>query len=62
MHKGGLKNPFISFHFNSLILVLYTFFNNNTPHGEQRWTVLIRQLGHTFQWQHATQWATPELF
>ena len=37
---------------------VYTFFNNNTPHGEQRWTVLIRQLLHTYQWQHATQWAT----
>ena len=23
---------------------LYTFINNNTPHGEQRWTILIRQL------------------
>ena len=40
----------------------YTFFNNNTPHGEQRWTVLIRQLLHTFQWQHATQWATLNYF
>ena len=40
----------------------YNFFDNNTPHGEQRWTVLIRQLLHTFQWQHATQWATLNCF
>ena len=40
----------------------YTFFNNNTPHGEQRWTVLIRQLLHTYQWQQATQWATRNCF
>ena len=44
------------------MISLYTFFNNNTPHGEQRWTVLIRQLLHTFQWQHATQWATLNCF
>ena len=40
----------------------HTFLNNNTPHGEQRRTVLIRQLLHTVQWQHATQWATPNCF
>ena len=42
--------------------IQYTFFNNNTPYGEQRWAVLIRQLLHTFQWQHATQWATLNCF
>ena len=44
------------------LLVEYTLFNNNTPHSEQRWTVLIRQLLHTFQWQHATQWPTLNCF
>ena len=45
-----------------LNLPQYTFSNNNTSHGEQRWTVLIRQLLHTYQWQHATQWATRNCF
>ena len=40
----------------------YTFLNNNTPHSEQRRTVLIRQLLHTVQWQQGTQWATPNCF
>ena len=35
---------------------VYTHFNNNTSHSEQRWTVSIRQLSHISQWQHATQW------
>ena len=44
------------------IALQYTLFNNNTPHSEQRWTVLIRQLLHTFQWQRATQWPTLNCF
>ena len=47
---------------NILLFDQYTFCNNNAPHGEQRWTVLIRQLLHTFQWQHTTQWATRNCF
>ena len=34
----------------------------NTPHSEQCWTFLIRQLLHAFQWQHATRWATLNCF
>ena len=44
------------------LMCQYTLFNNNMSYSEQRWTVLIRQLLHTFQWQHATQWATPNCF
>ena len=44
------------------ITLEYTFLNNNTPHSEQRRTVLIRQLLHTVQWKHATQLATPNYF
>ena len=52
-------------YFGSMLLFyrpLYSFLNNNTPHSEQRRTVLIRQLLYTVQWQHATQWATPNRF
>ena len=45
-----------------IFIQVYTFFNNNTPHCEQHWTVLIRQLLHTYQWQHASQWATQNCF
>ena len=47
---------------SSALEELIHLFNNNTPHSQQRWTVIFRQLLHTFQWQHATQWATLNCF
>ena len=69
MHTTIVKQEFASIYIPDICSYLYnmyyyssseqyTLFNNNTPHSEQRWTVLIRQLLHTFQWQSTTQWPT----
>ena len=60
--KNHFLGFFLSTKLNPKLGLVYTFLNNNTPHSEQHRTVLIRQLLHTVQWQHATQWATPNCF